>query len=130
MRFLTVEDVLELHALQLERFGGGAGIRSLALLESAVAQPEASFGGAYLHVDVFEMAAAYLFHIVQNHPFVDGNKRAGLLAALVFLDLNGHGLHTADERLYELTMSVAAGRADKTAAAALLRVLAGAGTAP
>lgn len=130
MRFLTVEDVLELHALQLERFGGGAGIRSLPLLESAVAQPEASFGGAYLHADVFEMAAAYLFHIVQNHPFVDGNKRAGLLAALVFLDLNGHSLATADDRLYELTMNVAAGSADKAAAAALLRVLAGAGTSP
>lgn len=130
MRFLTVEDVLELHALQLERFGGGAGIRSLPLLESAVAQPEASFGGTYLHADVFEMAAAYLFHIVQNHPFVDRNKRAGLLAALVFLDLNGHRLITADDRLYELIMNVAAGGADKTAAAALLRVLAGAGTAP
>jgi death-on-curing protein len=128
--FLTVADVLELHALQLERFGGGAGIRSLPLLESAVAQPEASFGGAYLHADAFEMAAAYLFHIVPNHPFVDGNKRAGLLAALVFLDLNGHRLATADARLYELTMNEAAGSADKIAAAALLRVLAGPGTAP
>lgn len=81
MRFLTVEDVLELHALQLERFGGGAGIRSLPLLESAVAQPEASFGGAYIHADLFEMAA------------------------------NGHSLATADDRLYELAINVAAGSA-------------------
>ncbi len=130
MRFLTVEDVLGFHVLQLERFAGGAGIRSLPLLESAVAQPEASFAGAYLHADVFEMAAAYLFHIVQNHPFMDGNKRAGLLAALVFLDLTGHSLATADDHLYELTMNVAAGSADKAAAPALLRLLAGAGTAP
>lgn len=72
------------------------------------------------------MAAAYLYHIVQNHPFVDGNKRAGFLAALVFLDLNGHGVATADDRLYGLTMNVAAGSADKAAVAAILRKLAGA----
>ena len=126
MRFLTVAEVSALHALQLERFGGGAGVRSLALLESAVAQPEASFGGVYLHADVFEMAAAYLFHIGQNHPFVDGNKRVGLLAALVFLDLNGQSIATADGRLYGMTMRAAAGSADKAAIAALFRALAGA----
>ena len=93
-------------------------------MESAVAQPEASFGGTYLHTDVFEMAAAYLYHIIQNHPFVDGNKRAGLLAALVFLDLNGQSLAAADDRLYEMTLNVAAGSIDKADAAALLRVLA------
>lgn len=127
MRFLTVEEVLEFHSLQLDRFGGGTGIRSRPLLESALAQPEVSFDVTYLHADVFEMAAAYLFPIVQNHPFVDGNKRVGLLAALIFLDVNGHRLATADDRLYELTMSVAAGRADKAAIAALLRTLVGSG---
>ena len=124
MRFLTVEDVLNIHASQLERFGGGAGIRTLEMLESAVAQPQASFSGEYLHVGVFEMAAAYLFHIVQNHPFVDGNKRAGLLSALVFLDLNGERIGSPDERLYRLTVAVASGDAGKEEIAALFRVLA------
>jgi death on curing protein len=89
IEFLTAEVVLALHQRQLERFGGGAGLRDRGLLESAVPQPQASFGGMYVHEGLFAMAAAYLFHIVSNHPFVDGNKRAGLLAAQVFLDVNG-----------------------------------------
>jgi death-on-curing protein len=126
VRFLTVDEVVGIHASQLERFGGGVGVRSPDLLESAVAQPLASFGGEYLHADVFEMAAAYLFHIVQNHPFVDGNKRTGLLSALVFLDVNGHPIYAPDDRLYGLTMAVASGEARKEAVAALLRELAAA----
>ncbi len=88
-QFLIVEDVLEIHEMQLERYGGGDGLRDQGLLESAVAQPQATFGGEFVHDGLLSMAAAYLFHIVSNHPFLDGNKRAGLLAALVFLDLNG-----------------------------------------
>ncbi len=130
MRFLTLEEVLEIHASQLERFGGGSGVRSQGLLESAVAQPEASFGGEHLHRDVFEMAAAYLYHIVQNHPFVDGNKRAGLLSALVFLDLNGKTIASPDERLYEMTMAVASGEAMKEQVAKLLRGLTGGASPP
>ncbi|MBM4377524.1 MAG: type II toxin-antitoxin system death-on-curing family toxin [Deltaproteobacteria bacterium] len=89
--FLTFEDVLGGHALQIERFGGTHGLRDEALLESALAQPSSSFGGEYLHADLFEMAAAYLFHVVKNPPFVDGDKRVGLAAALVFLEVNGIG---------------------------------------
>lgn len=77
-RFLTLEDVLELHALQIEAYGGATGIREQSLLESAVMMPQASFGGSYVHSDVFEMAAAYAFHIAENQPFVDGNKRTAL----------------------------------------------------
>jgi death-on-curing protein len=87
--FLSVVEVLFLHEEQLARYGGGTGIRDIGLLESAVAQPQATFGSEYLHADLFQMAAAYAFHIAQNQPFVDGNKRTGLVAALVFLDLNG-----------------------------------------
>lgn len=87
--FLDFEDVLELHTLQLARYGGAEGVRDQGLLESALAQPLATFDGEFVHADLFAMAAAYLFHIVRNHPFMDGNKRTGLLAALVFLDLNG-----------------------------------------
>lgn len=122
--FLDIEDVLELHALQLARYGGAAGIRDQGLLESALAQPRATFGGEYVHEDLFAMAAAYLFHIVQNHPFVDGNKRTGLLSALVFLDLNGIGIEHDSPALYELTLGVADGSVSKPAATATLRRIA------
>ncbi len=108
-RFLSVEEVLKLHARQLARYGGGEGIRDQGLLESAVAQPCASFGGAWMHPTLTEMAGAYVFHIVSNHPFVDGNKRAGLLAALTFLWINGVTVRGQSERLYDLTMAIAQG---------------------
>ncbi len=121
--FLTLAEVLRLHAAQLQRFGGGEGLRDSGLLESAVAQPQATFDGVFVHDGLFVMAAAYLFHIVSNHPFVDGNKRAGLLAALVFLDLNGVTIETGSEALYALTMSVAEGQTSKEEVATRLRGL-------
>jgi len=111
--FLSVEDVLELHADQVALYGGDYGVRDAGLLESAIAQARATFGGEFLHNDVFEMAAAYVFHIVGNHPFLDGNKRTGVAAALVFLDLNGIEINAPKGSLYNLTMSVAIGQADK-----------------
>jgi len=122
--FLDVEDVLEIHATQLEVHGGSPGLRDRGLLESAVAQPQASFGGQLAHEGLFAMAAGYLFHIVSNHPFVDGNKRTGMLAAVVFLDLNGISLDRPSEDLYELTMGVAEGRLAKPAVAAELERIA------
>jgi len=124
IEFLTVEVVVALHRRQLERFGGGTGLRDLGLLESAVAQPQASFGGEFVHDGLFARAAAYLFHIVSNHPFVDGNKRAGLLAAQVFLDVNGITLEHDSEAFYALTMGVAEGRIDKSAVTAELERIA------
>ncbi len=122
--FLDVEDVIEIHATQLEVYGGSAGLRDRGLLESAVAQPQASFGGEFAHGGLFAMAAAYLFHIVSNHPFMDGNKRAGMLAAMVFLDLNGISIDRPSEALYELTMGVAEGRIEKAAVAVELERIA------
>lgn len=87
-----------------------------------VAQPAASFGGTYLHEDVHAMAAAYLFHIVQNHPFVDGNKRTGYITALAFLELNGVPAPFSDA-LYDLTMAVASGGLTKDLVTARLRAL-------
>ncbi|MDP3277708.1 MAG: type II toxin-antitoxin system death-on-curing family toxin [Deltaproteobacteria bacterium] len=113
--FLDVHDVMALHAAQLEVFGGGNGMRELGLLESAVAQPQASFDGHFVHEGLLAMAGAYLFHIVSNHPFVDGNKRAGVLAALVFLDVNGMAIDHPSEALYALTMRVAEGSIPKAA---------------
>jgi len=121
--FLTLDDLLDLHALQIEKYGGAEGVRDLGLLESAIAQPQATFDGEYVHDELFLMAAAYLFHIARNHPFMDGNKRTGLMAALVFLDLNGIVLDRSSDELYTLTMAVAEGRMSKQRIAKKLRQL-------
>lgn len=126
LEFLDVDDVLEIHARQLEVYGGSDGLRDRGLLESAVAQPQMSFGGELVHDGLFAMAGAYLYHIVCNHPFVDGNKRAGLLAALVFLDVNGITIEHSSETLYELTVGVAEGRISKQeVASSLARIASG-----
>lgn len=119
--FLTLDEVIEIHRDQIARYGGRGGIRDMALLQSAVAMPQASSGGKYLHTDLFEMAAAYLFHIVRNHPFVDGNKRAGTVAALVFLALNGEEVQVRNTALVETVLSTARGEIGKSGIAEFLR---------
>jgi death on curing protein len=119
--FLSVEDVLYLHSDQVDLYGGHHGIRDQGLLESAVAQPQAMFGGKYLHKDLFEMAAAYLFHLVQNHPFFDGNKRTGAVAAMVFLEFNGIDINAPEGSIYDLTISVATGQTNKQQIAEFFR---------
>jgi death-on-curing protein len=113
VEFLEIGDVLEIHADQIQRYGGADGLRDAGLLASAVAAPRVTFDGHHLHEDLAAMAAAYLFHITCNHAFVDGNKRTGTAAALVFLDLNGMQLSVADDQLYEFVMRVAQGDATK-----------------
>jgi death on curing protein len=122
--FLDIGDVLELHALQIARYGGADGLRDRGLLESALAQPKATFAEEFLHEDLFAMAAAYLFHVVQNHPFVDGNKRTGLITALVFLDMNGISIELGSPNLHDLTIGVAQGVVTKDVAAEALRRIA------
>lgn len=119
--FLDLAEVLAIHQDQIERYGGQAGVRDLSLLLSAIAMPAAGMGGRFFHVDLFEMAAAYLFHIVRNHPFVDGNKRVGAMAAFIFLRINGLFLEAPSELFENLVVSVAEGQADKTAAANFFR---------
>jgi death-on-curing protein len=112
--FLTLDQVLRIHSHMVELFGGADGIRDLPLLESALAQPAATFGGEYLLKDIALMAAAYLFGITKNHPFIDGNKRTGAAAATVFLELNGYELQTThDEELAEITERIAASQATR-----------------
>ena len=123
VEFLTVEEVLALHATQLARFGGQAGVRDAGMLASAVAVPQASFDGALLHEDLFAMAAAYAFHIAENQPFVDGNKRTGLMAALVFLALHGVKVRDPAGRLYDAMIALSRRALDKRGFAALLREL-------
>lgn len=108
--FLTLAEVIDIHADQIERYGGSHGIRDLNLLSSAVAMPSASFGGEYLHTDIYEMASAYAFHIAQNHPFIDGNKRTGLASALVFLELNGISVSFQTNNLYDAMITLASGK--------------------
>jgi death-on-curing protein len=113
LRFLSVDDVLAIHEDTIEREGGHAGIRDPGLLESAVMMPQQRIGGVYLHPTIVAMAAAYLFHIAQNHPFHDGNKRTAVLSALVFLDVNGIEKLPAPKALEKMTMGVAAGETSK-----------------
>jgi death on curing protein len=120
--FVRVEDVLSIHCNQIDLYGGEHGVRDIGLLESAVAQPQATFGGEFLHTDIFEMAAAYMFHIVQNHPFLDGNKRTGLVAALLFLDINGIEIETPEGNLDDLTIAVATGESEKSEIARFFRL--------
>jgi death-on-curing protein len=119
--FLRVDDVLQVHADQILRYGGDDGVRDPGLLASAVEVARASFEGQRLHEDLFSIAAAYLFHIVQNHPFVDGNKRTGAAAAILFLDLHGVSIEADDVTLAEHVLAVAQGRVDKAAIAEFLR---------
>jgi len=119
--FLTLDEVLGMHADQIRRYGGRPGLRDLGLLRSALGMPETTFDGEFLHGTIFEMAAAYLFHIARNHPFVDGNKRTALMCAFVFLGLNGHRLEAEPDALYELVDGVAAGSVDKADVSVFLR---------
>ena len=120
-KFLTLDDALEVHRDQIERYGGTLGVRDNGLLESALAAPQSGFGGHYLHADLFEMASAYLFHLVQNHPFLDGNKRVGAAAALTFLVMNGIETKIPNQALVQMVLSVAQGRTEKTAIADFFR---------
>lgn len=120
-RFLTLDAVLLIHERQRRRFGGGAGVRDMSLLASALGMPSATYDGVYLHGTLAEMAAAYLFHLARNHPFVDGNKRVALAASLVFLGLNGHWVEADDDELYRLVIDVVSGARGKAEAASFLR---------
>ena len=119
--FLTFEEVLLIHRDQIDRYGGDEGIRDMDVLRSALAMPQSGAGGEYFHGDLFEMAAAYLYHLVQNHAFVDGNKRVGTAAAILFLDLNGVEIGVDDESLVELVLGVATGQVSKADVAGFLR---------
>lgn len=119
--FLGLDEVLEIHQDQIGRYGGSAGIRDMGLLKSALAMPSAGFGDKYYHSDLFEMAAAYLFHIVQGHPFVDGNKRTGAMAAYVFLRFNGIMLKAKESEFEAVVRRVTQGKADKAAVAEFFR---------
>ncbi len=112
-KFLTLDDVLWIHDRQIQKFGGTSGLRDQGLLESALAQPQATFAGELLHPTVEEQAAAYLFHLAMNHPFLDGNKRTAFAVMDVFLRVNGRTLTLDQVQKYELVIGVVERRIDK-----------------
>jgi death-on-curing protein len=115
MRYLTLDEVLELHRLALQQAGGAAGLRDLNALESAVAQPYMAFGGQDLYPTVVEKAAALAFSLIKNHPFIDGNKRVGHVAMETFLVLNGYELNATVEDQERTILGLAAGTVGREA---------------
>lgn len=118
--FLELPDVLRLHEHQIAIYGGSGGVRDLAALESALAMPKAGMGDQYFHQGLPAMAGAYLFHLCQNHPFVDGNKRVAAAAAFSFLHMNGQLLQAPPEAFRDLVLATASGQADKATITAFL----------
>jgi death-on-curing protein len=111
--FLTLSEILHILEDQIRNYGGTYGVRDINLLSSAIYVPQSGFNGEYLHKTIPAMAAAYAFHICQNHPFIDGNKRAALVSSLVFLDINQYTFNCKDETLYNEIMAVAKGEIKK-----------------
>ncbi|MBD6619300.1 type II toxin-antitoxin system death-on-curing family toxin [Komarekiella sp. 'clone 1'] len=109
------------YSKQISRYGGSFGIRDEGLLDSAIYQPQATFGGELLHPTIFEQAAAYLFHITNNHAFIDGNKRTAFDVMVTFLNMNDYELNMSTEEAYELTIQVAENNVSKEELTAILK---------
>jgi death on curing protein len=112
---------MDIHCDQIERYGGTFGVRDVTLLKSALAAPQSGLGDQYLHGDLFEMASVYLFHVVQNHPFLDGNNRVGIAAALTLLELNGVETKIPNQALVATVLAVAQCKMEKSALADFFR---------
>jgi death-on-curing protein len=120
---LTVQTVREIHAVALEKFGGSQGVRDENLLASAVLTPQSSFGGKSPYADIAEVAAAYLYYLCGNHPFIDGNKRTAMMAAIVFLRLNGIEPAPDSDEWEAFVLDVASSKLDRDATTSRLRRL-------
>jgi len=121
MQYLTVDDVRLVHDDQLTRYGGAPGLRDEGRLSAAVEVARAGFEGHRLHPDIWSIAAAYLYHLVRGHPFVDGNKRTGVASALLFLAMHQVEIDASDDELVEFVLDVASGNRTKDQVAAFLR---------
>ncbi|GBR76149.1 cell filamentation protein Fic [Candidatus Termititenax persephonae] len=113
IHFLTLSEVLLILEDQIRNYGGLYGVRDLNLLSSAINMPQSSFQGEYLHKTIPAMAATYVYHICQNHPFIDGNKRVALASSLVFLAINGYAFNCPGEIVYKEIIAVAKGEIKK-----------------
>lgn len=106
VEYLTLDQILVIHEDQIDRYGGGQGLRDLALLESAVFRPQATFGGADLYPTLFGKAAVMMHSLILNHPFIDGNKRTGMVSAFVFLELNGISTKFKNREVISVAMKI------------------------
>ena len=112
-KFITLDEVLDIHTDQISSFGGSVGIRDEGLLESALAQPQVTYAGELLHPTIHEQAAAYLYHLAKNHAFVDGNKRIALATVNAFLKLNGYKLTLSKAKTEQLVIDVVESKVSK-----------------
>ena len=122
MRYLTLSEVLELHRRIIQRSGGSLGIRDLNAIESALAQPRMTFGGEDLYATIVEKASAVGFSLIQNHPFIDGNKRIGHAAMETFLVLNGFEISATVNEQEQIILSVASGTMERAEFLEWLRI--------
>lgn len=113
IKFLTLKQVIFIHKKVISLHGGAHGLRDINLLKSAIAQPKMSFEGKFLHPNICDMAAAYFFHIIKNHAFVDGNKRTGLLATTVFIEQNSGSINITPNQFYQLAIDIACSKTSK-----------------
>ncbi|MBE9034407.1 type II toxin-antitoxin system death-on-curing family toxin [aff. Roholtiella sp. LEGE 12411] len=120
-KFVKKEDVIRIHSELISEYGGSLGIRDEGFLDSAIYQAQATFGGELLHPTILEQAAAYLFHITNNHAFVDGNKRTAFAVMVTFLNENNYEINMAQEEAYELTIQVAENNISKEELTAILK---------
>ena len=121
MKFLSLTEVLEIHHDQVTRSGGTAGIRDIEPLQSALGMRQATYRSEFLHSDVFDIAAAYLFHLVGKHPFLDVNKRVGAAAALVFLLLHGYDFTAREDDFAQMVLAAARGEIGKPDVSGFIR---------
>lgn len=121
-KFLSISQVIDIHQDQINSFGGTVGVRDEGLLDSALAQPQATFGGELLHTTIYEQAAAYLFHLAMNHPFIDGNKRTAFAVMDSFINLNGYTLNLSAEEAYQLVIGVVERKMSKEELATFLEM--------
>ena len=120
MRYLSFDEVVAIHLLMIEQFGGSLGLRDRKALESALAQPSAEYFGVPLHPTIADQASAYWFHLCQAHAFIDGNKRTATFVMLAFLQLNQYRLFASDDDLFDVVLQIALGKLAKPEIAVLL----------
>ena len=107
INFFSIEQVIKIHVIQLEMFGGLHGVRDIGLLDSAINMPKATFDGNRFYKSDVEIAAAYIFFIIKNHPFLDGNKRTGLAAGLIFLKMSDYKVNLTQDQAFDIGIGVA-----------------------
>ncbi|MCA9770464.1 type II toxin-antitoxin system death-on-curing family toxin [Candidatus Dependentiae bacterium] len=125
IEFLLIQHVIAIHREQINCFGGIHGVRDVGLLNSAIAMSQATFDGQYLHDDIFKMSAAYMFHIIKNHPFLDGNKRTGIITGLTFLEINNVEVIKPKDYFYKMGVDIACSNIDKDTISRMLHDVVG-----